>query len=100
MILSREQRMHRSAWKNTAFFGLLVSLLVLSAGGHIVSGDEETMFRVTQNLLTHVTQLKAIQRRQIGDVAVLERLAAMLRDTVEPSTGSGSCSFSFSASQS
>lgn len=34
-----------------AFFGLLLSVLILSAGGHLVSGDEETMYRVTQNVL-------------------------------------------------
>ena len=34
-----------------AFFGLLLAILILTAGGHVVGGDEETMFRVTQNLL-------------------------------------------------
>lgn len=34
------------------FFCILLALLILSAGGHIVGGDEETMFRVTQNLLS------------------------------------------------
>ena len=33
------------------FFLLVLFTLVMSAGGHIVQGDEETMFRVTQNLL-------------------------------------------------
>ena len=36
---------------NWAFFALLLSVLILSAGGHLVSGDEETMYRVTQNVL-------------------------------------------------
>ena len=35
-----------------AFFGLLLAVMVLSAGGTVVVGDEETMFRLTQNLLT------------------------------------------------
>jgi hypothetical protein len=43
---------HRSAMSDLAFFGLLLVSLVLSASGHIVVGDEETMLRVTQNLLT------------------------------------------------
>jgi len=34
------------------FFGFLLAVLVLTAGGHIVQGDEETMFRVTQNILS------------------------------------------------
>ena len=33
-----------------AFLGLLAFLLVMTAGGHIVQGDEETMFRVTQSI--------------------------------------------------
>jgi hypothetical protein len=36
-----------SSW---LFLGLVLCLLLLTAGGHIVVGDEETMFRVTQNL--------------------------------------------------
>ena len=40
-----------AALSDLAFLGLLVAVLVLSAGGHLVVGDEETMFRVTQNLL-------------------------------------------------
>ncbi len=36
---------------NWAFWSLLLSVLILSAGGHLVGGDEETMYRVTQNLL-------------------------------------------------
>ncbi len=34
------------------FFCILLVGLIFSAGGHIVGGDEETMFRVTQSLLT------------------------------------------------
>ena len=33
------------------FFFVLLIILIMSAGGHIVQGDAETMFRVTQNLL-------------------------------------------------
>lgn len=41
----------RSQILDFAFLSLLLIILVFSSGGHIVSGDEETMFRVTQNLL-------------------------------------------------
>lgn len=34
-----------------AFFGCLAVVLIISAGGHIVVGDEETMYRLTQNML-------------------------------------------------
>ena len=34
------------------FFALLLCLLLLTSGGHLVVGDEETMFRVTQNLVS------------------------------------------------
>ena len=37
--------------RDLAFLGLLLSILILSAGGHIVAGDEETVFRVTSNLI-------------------------------------------------
>ncbi len=33
------------------YFFILLIILVMSAGGHIVQGDSETMFRVTQNLV-------------------------------------------------
>jgi hypothetical protein len=35
-----------------SFLILLASVLILSAGGHLVAFDEETMFRVTQNLVS------------------------------------------------
>jgi hypothetical protein len=37
---------------DVSFLVLLVSILILSAGGHLVAFDEETMFRVTQNLVS------------------------------------------------
>ena len=37
--------------RDLLFFGSILLILVLTAGGHIVQGDEETMFRVTQNLV-------------------------------------------------
>ena len=44
-------KFERLVLSDMAFFGLLLAALILTAGGHIVQGDEETMFRVTQNLV-------------------------------------------------
>lgn len=35
-----------------SFGTLLLSIMVLSSGSHLVAGDEETMFRLTQNLVS------------------------------------------------
>jgi hypothetical protein len=37
---------------DVSFLVLLASILILSAGGHLVAFDEETVFRVTQNLVS------------------------------------------------
>jgi hypothetical protein len=41
----------RTHLNELAFFGSLVFFLIVSSGGHIVVGDEETQYQLTQNLL-------------------------------------------------
>ncbi len=44
--------MSRTCFADATFLLALLLILIFSAGGHLVAGDEETMFRVTQNLVT------------------------------------------------
>ncbi len=44
-------RTARPFFADWAFWGLILAALIFSAGGHLVRGDEETMFQVTQSLL-------------------------------------------------
>ncbi|MBU0511469.1 MAG: hypothetical protein KKD28_08130 [Chloroflexi bacterium] len=70
----------RPVLSDLAFFGLLLAALISTAGGHVVGGDEETMFRVTQNLLAG--RGLAVGREMITIPA--QDASLFLPDTPEP----------------
>jgi hypothetical protein len=86
-----------AAVSDMAFPGLLVAVLVLSAGGHLVVGDEETMFRVTQNLLTGRGVAVGRLSPVVSDAQGARLAASMLNPLPSCSASAGLSSFRFSA---